>query len=63
MATGKSLKLARVRADLTQLQVAAAMGLSRQSVYAIERALLVDPDREAQYRAALSALASKGEAA
>lgn len=63
MSTGKSLKMARVRADVTQLQVAAAMGLSRQSVYAIERAPVVNPEREAQYRAALSALTDKGEAA
>lgn len=63
MATGKSLKMARVRADLTQLQVAAQMGLSRQSVYAIERAAVVDPDREAQYRAALTALSGKADAA
>lgn len=60
MATGKSLKMARVRADLTQRQVAKQMGLSRQTLYAIERAATVDPDREAEYRAALSALVSKG---
>lgn len=63
MGTGKNLKVLRVRADLTQRQVAEFMGLSRQSVYAIERAQSVDPDREAQYRAAVVTLSGKADAA
>lgn len=54
MASGTDLKVMRVRAHLTQRELASRMGISRQALWALERAETVDPDREAQYRAALS---------
>ena len=63
MATGTDLKVERVRAGLTMRQVAERMGISRQSLWAIERQELVDATREQQYRAALTARTDKGEAA
>lgn len=53
---GIDLKLERVRASVTVTDLAAQMGLSRQSVHGIERAGRVTPERAAQYRAALAAL-------
>lgn len=52
--TGKELRLARVAADLTITEVAARIGISRQSLWAIERMAVVDPNRAIQYRAALA---------
>jgi transcriptional regulator with XRE-family HTH domain len=63
VATGTDLKIERVRAGLTMKQVAERMGISRQSLWAIERQETVDPTREAEYRAALLARTVKGDAA
>ena len=63
MATGTDLKVERVRAGLTMRQVAERMGISRQSLWAIERQETVDDTREAQYRAALLARTVKGASA
>lgn len=55
MATGTDLKVERVRAGLTMKAVAERMGISRQALWVIERQESVDGEREAQYRAALTA--------
>ena len=52
--SGKTLKLERVQADLTIVEMAARMGLSRQSLWVLERSASVDPARVEQYRAALT---------
>lgn len=62
MASGTDLKVERIRAGLTQLEVAKRMGVSRQTLWGIERQETVDADREAQYRAALTAPTGKGDA-
>lgn len=54
--TGKTLKLERVRAEVTIVDLAARMGLSRQSLWVLERSATVDPNRVEQYRAALAGL-------
>jgi transcriptional regulator with XRE-family HTH domain len=54
--TGKTLKLERVRAEVTIVDLAARMGLSRQSLWVLERSATVDPSRVSQYRAALDGL-------
>jgi transcriptional regulator with XRE-family HTH domain len=54
--TGKTLRLERVRADLTIIAVASEMGLSRQSLWSLERAAVVDPARAKQYRDAVERL-------
>jgi DNA-binding XRE family transcriptional regulator len=57
MATsGMDLKLERTRAHLTAVQVAARIGVSRQTLWATERAAYVDSDKAAAYRAAVEAL-------
>lgn len=61
MATGTELKIERIRAGLTMRQVAERMGISRQSLWAIERQETVDPTRERQYRAALTARTATGD--
>lgn len=62
MATsGKTLRLERVRADLTATALARQMGLSRQTLWATERAAAVDPDRVIQYRAAIKTLRDASE--
>lgn len=66
--TGKALRSERRRYEITATDLAARMGLSRQTVWVIERSGAVDPIRVEQYRAALATLrdaneASQGEAA
>lgn len=57
MATaGKTLKVERVRAEVTIVDLAAQMGLSRQSLWVLERSASVAPLRVAQYRTALAAV-------
>lgn len=51
--SGTDLKVERVRANVTIVDLAARMGLSRQALWGIERAAHVAPDRIAQYRQAL----------
>lgn len=62
MASGTDLKVERIRARLTMRQVAERMGISRQALWAIERAESVDQAREAQYRAAVASDSVKGAA-
>lgn len=58
--TGTDLKIERVRANVTIIALAAQMGLSRQSIWVLERSAEVDQSRAAEYRAALSALRDVG---
>lgn len=51
--TGRALRIERVTADVTVVAIAARMGLSRQALWALERAAVVKADRAAQYRQAL----------
>jgi transcriptional regulator with XRE-family HTH domain len=52
--TGLDLRAERRQADITVVEVAARMGLSRQSVHTLERSAVLTVERVAQYRAALS---------
>ena len=52
--TGTDLKVERVRANVTLIALAARMGLSRQAVWGLERAAVVDSDRAKRYRDALA---------
>lgn len=52
--TGTELKLERVKAHVTIIDLAARMGLSRQSISVLEHRERVDPDRATRYREALA---------
>ena len=62
MASGTDLKVERIRAGLTQKQVASRMGTTRQTLYVLERMESVPETRAAEYRAALSATAANEQA-
>lgn len=51
--SGTDLKVERVRANVTIIDLAARMGLSRQTLWGLERAARVAPERVTQYREAL----------
>ena len=51
---GRDLRLERLHAEVTVVEIAARMGLSRQALWAVERAAVVKADRAAAYRQALS---------
>lgn len=51
--TGPQLRRLRRKSEITTVALAARMGISRQTLWAIERAAEVDPDRAKQYRAAV----------
>lgn len=51
--TGLDLRAERRAADITVVDIAARMGLSRQAVHALERSAIVKADRLLLYRAAL----------
>jgi transcriptional regulator with XRE-family HTH domain len=51
--SGKELRVQRTTADITVTALAARMGLSRQSVWVLERSAIVSPQRAEQYCAAL----------
>lgn len=53
MTTGTDLKIERVRANVTIIDLAARMRVSRQTLWGVERAARVSPDRAKQYRDAL----------
>ena len=62
--TGPSLRRERRRAEVSATAVAAAMGLSRQTLWTIERSATVDPDRVTAYRQAVKTLSdAKGDKA
>lgn len=54
--TGKTLRSERRRHDITATDLAARMGISRQTLWVIERSGEPEPTRIAQYREALAAL-------
>lgn len=51
--TGPDLRAERRAAEVTTVDVAARMGVSRQTLWSLERAAIVPADRVAQYRQAL----------
>lgn len=51
--TGVDLKVERVRAHVKAQDIAARMGVSRATVWVIERTAVVTPERARQYRDAL----------
>lgn len=51
--SGRELRLERLAADVTVVAIAARMGLSRQTLWALERAAEVKSDRARLYRQAL----------
>jgi transcriptional regulator with XRE-family HTH domain len=53
---GSTLRAERSKARVTVTALAKAMALSRQTLWSIERDESVEPDRAAQYRAALVVL-------
>lgn len=52
--TGLDLRSERRLADITVVDIAARMGISRQAVHALERSAVVTVERVAQYRKALA---------
>ncbi len=52
--TGPNLRAERRRAEITTVAIAARMGISRQTLWALERAAIVTGERAAQYRQALA---------
>ena len=59
MATGKELRLLRFGCDLTTVQLAAEMGISRTTLWSMERAATVRPEQANAYRAAVARLMAK----
>lgn len=55
-ASGVDLKVERVRANVKAQDVAARMGVSRATVWGIERSAIVAPERARQYREAVAAI-------
>lgn len=51
--TGRELRLERLAADVTVTALAARMGLSRQTLWSLERAAVVRADRADLYRRSL----------
>lgn len=54
--TGRELRLERLTQEVSVVSLAARMGLSRQTIWMLERRLEVPADRAAAYRAALDAV-------
>lgn len=52
--TGLDLRAERRAADITVKDIAARMGVARQTVHSIESRVVLTVERVAQYRAALS---------
>ena len=59
---GIDLRIERTRARATIIAVALQMGLSRQTLWTLERSEKVDPERAREYRAALRAIVDAREA-
>ena len=51
--TGRTLRVERLKSEVTVTALAARMGLSRQSLWALERMAAVRPDRVELYRRSL----------
>ncbi len=52
--TGPDLRVERRAAEVTTVDLASRMGVSRQTLWALERSAIVTADRAQQYRAALA---------
>lgn len=52
--TGLDLRTERRLAEVTVVEIAARMGLSRQAIHALERSAAVTVERVEQYRKALA---------
>lgn len=52
--TGLDLRSERRAADITVVDIAARMGLSRQAVHTLERSAVITVERVSQYRQALA---------
>lgn len=61
--TGPELRRERRLADVTATDVAAHMGISRQTLHVIEREAAPDPERVRQYREAVRTLSTGTEPA
>lgn len=53
--TGPDLRAERRRFDVHVTDIAARMGVSRQTIHAMEKSAELNPERELQYRRALAA--------
>jgi DNA-binding XRE family transcriptional regulator len=53
--TGLDLRAERRRADVTVVEIAARMGVSRQTIHVLEKSAVLTVEREVQYRRALAA--------
>ena len=62
---GPTLRRERRLAEVTTVALAAAMGISRATLYTLERSAVVEPERAKQYRNAVKAVrdATQGESA
>jgi transcriptional regulator with XRE-family HTH domain len=63
--TGLDLRAERRAADITVVEIAARMGLSRQAVHNLERSVVITVERAEAYRTALrdATVASKAQVA
>lgn len=61
--SGPSLRRERRAADITTVALHRQMGISRATLYTIERAAVIDPDQAAAYRAAVKTLRDAKDAA
>lgn len=62
MSTGKTLRLERFSNDVLIQDVAREMGVSRATVYAIERRPVVKAEQVAAYRAAVARVVARRDA-
>jgi DNA-binding XRE family transcriptional regulator len=53
--TGPDLRAERRRAEVTVVDIAARMGVSRQTVHVLEKSAILTIEREVEYRRALAA--------
>lgn len=59
--TGPTLRIERLRADISVVALAAQLGVSRQTLWSLERAAKVAPDKVAAYREAVKTLVDVSE--
>lgn len=60
---GPTLRIERLRAHVSATALAAEIGCSRQTLWSLERAAKVAPDRVASYRAGVKTLSDAKETA
>ncbi len=58
---GPTLRIERLRADISVVALAAQLGVSRQTLWSMERAAKVAPERVAAYREAIESLRAATE--